>query len=671
MQQRSKYQYTKLPSGKVPRDAQKPQGESPKTTSRPRSLIRLLELLPGVANDELCLTVRLADLNDRPSYEALSYVWGSETNPLRISIGRRWSLDISQNLECALRHIRYEDRSRTLWVDAVCINQEDLQERSQQVAMMGDIYELASRVIVWLGPEENDSDRALDFFASLASMIHVNWAQGTMRPSAFGQSQPQWADESPVPFDDIPKDYAAIRALVNRPWFERVWIRQEITLGSSRSIVMCGNKVILWQDFRNAIWCLSTKGDDQVDDPDDQTCLAYKLPFISNLCRAQLRNIRSVLADVRSAKCKDPRDRVYGLLNLLEPHVEELGIVPDYNLTTTEVYLDLVLKSISHHKSLKLLRSAGLQRNVPKLPSWVPDLTVEKGAVEGGQFTNATAQLPPQASYLGDGVLKVAGIAISRIAQASPICGDTSVYDHPHIFHSMEALRSNEPRSKEALAYYGNKVNLREAYCRAVSFDQFDEKMFPRSTESPGFRESSTEITRILDAKEITDDTANRSTIHFLANTFVCGRSICIAEDGRLGLVPLSAQPGDLVCVLLGCSTAMTLRKTPDSPESYELVGETWMDGVMDGEAVLGPLPDDFRAVWRQEYFGEAVFYCPSFLNTRKASFSWEDPRLSQFQIDRKGFEGGTRKDGESLARLVTADMLKERGVQLNDFLLV
>ena len=83
-------------------------------------------------------------------YEALSYVWGDIRDSDTILVDSR-TVFVTKSLETALRHLRYPDKPRTLWVDYVCINQEDILERSEQVAKMGSIYEQANSVLIWLG----------------------------------------------------------------------------------------------------------------------------------------------------------------------------------------------------------------------------------------------------------------------------------------------------------------------------------------------------------------------------------------------------------------------------------------------------------------------------------------------------------------------------------------
>jgi hypothetical protein len=91
------------------------------------------------------------------------------------------TLSVTQNLSQALPYLRYEDKSRALWIDAICVNQQDLQERSQQVKRMAEIYSKATRVIAWLGPATETTTIARKCFDEIASHIDVDWARVVMQ----------------------------------------------------------------------------------------------------------------------------------------------------------------------------------------------------------------------------------------------------------------------------------------------------------------------------------------------------------------------------------------------------------------------------------------------------------------------------------------------------------
>ncbi|KAH8594353.1 heterokaryon incompatibility protein-domain-containing protein, partial [Bisporella sp. PMI_857] len=178
--------------------------------------IRLLSLEPGCFSDDIYIQLHRYSLSTTPrlSYEALSYVWGSSKNfvPIQIRTQNRQTQQmlVTQNLFAALKRLRYEQSTRDLWVDAICINQNNVIGRGQQVAMMGNIYCSATKVIAWLGSEDDDSTHALQFLDKLSSEITVLVMNR--------------------------RECNAIYRLLMRPWFERVWIIQEISLGRNNAI---------------------------------------------------------------------------------------------------------------------------------------------------------------------------------------------------------------------------------------------------------------------------------------------------------------------------------------------------------------------------------------------------------------------------------------------------
>lgn len=131
-------------------------------------------------------------------YEALSYVWGDPGHRCSILINDR-EMSITENLQAALVHLRNHFLDRVLWVDAVCINQQDLSEKGEQVQLMAEIYSKASRVIVWLGDAQENSDQALEEIRLAAA--------GALTDPTISESTEQ-----------------AVLALLRRPWFERIWV---------------------------------------------------------------------------------------------------------------------------------------------------------------------------------------------------------------------------------------------------------------------------------------------------------------------------------------------------------------------------------------------------------------------------------------------------------------
>ena len=169
--------------------------------------IRLLRIIPD-ENDAAPIQCRLFNYTLKETskgthlYEALSYVWGGSDKPCSIFIGNL-RLPVTANLHAALSRLRDHLLERIIWIDAVCIDQGNIKERSHQIQVMAKIYSRASRVIVWLGETADESDRAVEEIRAAAGR------QSTYSPTQEMLSQ-------------------AILTLLRRPWFRRIWVREQL-----------------------------------------------------------------------------------------------------------------------------------------------------------------------------------------------------------------------------------------------------------------------------------------------------------------------------------------------------------------------------------------------------------------------------------------------------------
>jgi hypothetical protein len=193
--------------------------------SQEQHTIRLLRLLPsqGESEDVRCdlfeYTIQESDTENH-LYEALSYVWGGEEKPKSILIDGQ-ELAITQNLHTALLRLRNCRFPRIIWVDAVCIDQANNNEKELQIQLMATIYAKASRVIVWLGAAEGNSDQALDAIRIASS---PRFESKRYRQTAQASI---WLAE------------LAILQLLKRPWFSRIWVRKcRFVEGSWRLIIV-------------------------------------------------------------------------------------------------------------------------------------------------------------------------------------------------------------------------------------------------------------------------------------------------------------------------------------------------------------------------------------------------------------------------------------------------
>ena len=203
-----------------------------------RNAIRLLELFPGAPDDPIIhIAIYRTNLKAAKStFEALSYTWGNEK--LRKTIyccaNRTQQLNISLNCYTALRYLRHERDKRTLWIDAICINQSDAIERSAQVRMMGDIFASASLVVVFLGESNAGSD---------SLFRHLKAADDWIDSGKYVEALP--------PPDKFIVD--ELGNLLDRPWFSRIWVIQEI-FNASKFIFMCGHNTATYEAVSSCLF---------------------------------------------------------------------------------------------------------------------------------------------------------------------------------------------------------------------------------------------------------------------------------------------------------------------------------------------------------------------------------------------------------------------------------
>jgi heterokaryon incompatibility protein (HET) len=301
-------------------------------------------------------------LTSKPTYEALSYTWGVPGTAPDIEInGSRFTPQ--ENLHAALLRLRLPKKPRTLWIDAICINQKDDRERSEQVLLMSQIYQQAERVVVWLGEPTPQGILGMKWLqGQLSYMYHEFKAE----KNCHGYGKAYWsrflANDVSMQDDTNLSDERGngeVRELLDRPWWRRVWIVQEAVLAKTL-ILMCGPETASWESVKKV-----TKG---------TTFRGYTVfgvrshPFLTEFPDAsyeeisRLREERSgrhhriceLLYDYRTFNCTDPRDRIYAFLGLASD-AENLKIKPDYTIPLQELYLDFAWRIIQMHKNLSIL----------------------------------------------------------------------------------------------------------------------------------------------------------------------------------------------------------------------------------------------------------------------------------------------------------------------------
>ncbi|MCJ1431518.1 hypothetical protein MMC27_000871 [Xylographa pallens] len=638
--------------------------------------IRTMTLVAGSFSDDIRITIKttpfLADGHSPiPKFEALSYTWGLPDRTAKITVQdddlQTSTVAITRNLATALPYLRYEHANRVLWVDAICINQDDLAEKSSQVQRMADIYGHAELVVAWLGPESEDSGRALTLMDSLGSKIRVDWVTQSMQ-AAEGEDQDLADPATSLPYSTA--EHSAIYNLFCRSWFERIWIRQEIQL-ATKAVLVCGSSAIPWSSFRNAVFCLYRK-----PRIEDVPGLSKRIDFLDDLADygTSYSALGMIIFQTRHCKCSDPRDRVYAVLGLLhEFDKERWTLKPDYTSTTSQVYEEVSFSYMKAFGDLDLLRQCNLGNRSLELdlPTWVPDWGSMENAALPIPFAMADCSSPGEYQRRereGGGILEAMGLHVELIKE---VIGFHIVGDQDSRYEDAMELQRVATCNTLTDTYIGGGT-LADALCRTFRLNIFRDRWDPPVSSEISEQEGRSAFSKLVKAtlasfrKDLADDAIIRKYTDTVFK-YAKRRSFIITENGYIGLAPVTTRPGDHVCVLLGCNSPLVIRPAGTDSTQFQVVGETYLDSAMTGEAFLGLLPDEYKNL--QKLDTERGHHRQAFFDKRTSESQWEDPRWSR--VLGEDFE--QRLELESMTEeaekvCMMREVVKARGMALRCF---
>jgi Heterokaryon incompatibility protein (HET) len=608
---------------------------------------RLLTLLPStIFSSSIQCTLSVSNFSTA-SYQALSYCWGDVKATISMIVNDT-NFQATENLVSALRHLRHKKDDLVIWVDAICINQNDLNERNAQVQQMGLIYSKAQLVVCWLGEAKDDSHLA---FRMMKAWGDVLLRSGLTSPSQiikelYGEAVLTAVKEIDDPFNL--RAWQAVFMCLDRPWWCRVWIVQEFVLGQD-VILKCGEDRLSWHGL-SAVSAASK--------PDVRRKIGLQH---YNIIRAASIYLHRMLFQTRTEETfglramlslalydnsmrlsTDPRDKVYGMLGLMDASGHSLMQV-DYHLSLEEIYVIIARQSmlVSPHTEedpiLDLLQEAGTSNRAPsfsgKIPSWVPDW---KPFVPFGGTTStlpsskysATQGLHSVPQFSNGGMmLHVWGAVLDRVVmifamdqlpggkkwpwlldEVWEIARLLDGGEYPSGTTRLEALfRTTTCDISPLRQRWADDLVTAHAYLAMFCMEMAEEKLEMRS--QPGRKSYSLEAIRQEKDMPITTgfgsifSSTNIGFPRFPENydfdqglkiyselSLIWGeidytRKRCYFSTAEtyLGLGPAEMKEGDLVCVLFGSNLPFVLRE--DNGE-YILIGEAYIHGFMDGEAM-------------------------------------------------------------------------------------
>lgn len=344
-------------------------------------------------------------LDEDPAYLAISYVWSDPSIMGHFEShhgGHGKRVPYNKAVFDIINTILGRDTTLYFWIDALCINQEDLNERASQVAMMGIIYSQARQVIAFIGEADETLITAMDLILLTANCI---WSHGSLSDSATASGLASLLSE----IGPADRDWESIKELMSRPWFGRLWVVQEIALGKD-PVVVCGKHVLPWSALTLFIGFTQTTSEFPVvlDSAAYSTFDAGRTVSksllnaagISDACRGQSNDcpgmpfIFSLVSLNAHFDSTDPRDRIYALLGLDTAKKYRDVFRPDYEIKVEDLYVKVAREMIVKEHNIRFLHLAGISyRRSLSLPSWVPDwMSLPKNLVHNMDLSGPLVQ---------------------------------------------------------------------------------------------------------------------------------------------------------------------------------------------------------------------------------------------------------------------------------------
>ncbi|KAN0099553.1 HET domain containing protein [Hyaloscypha variabilis] len=651
--------------------------------------IRLIELFPRTTNTSTqreraprCNLIH-ASLDDKLDYVALSYTWGDPRDTEIITVGHS-SVSVTRNLHSALEHLRYDKIFRVMWIDALCINQSDNEEKSWQVQLMREIYQRATFVSIWLGPADTTSDKVMDFLNVLGTkamgfgldrgpvttrQVSAQWRKLASQPPLFRDKSRQRVTvqdgiNTTTNLDflmgDLNELYYSISGshendrlfpvegmaqLFKRAWWGRIWVLQELSLAQKAGFV-CGTKRLsrrqctaainafralgyVFQEMLLLEGVISTGYQQSIATADFEwrptlllsmwnTHRASPYPLLALLRATCIAGLFSSRNDI-TLEATDPRDKIYGLLGLAadRDQLKEFGVLPDYTRSCQDVYTSVAAALLrqGHISTLSLCQVSKVQRG---LPSWVPDWSKPLGDPLQGTSTD---HMTPDPQFNASGSLLQKVPIFSSTGSNMSVSLSGFIYDEIHDLGATWAdflSQGTHSPFLSAKAFLEELVRL--SFLREKSFKDLKERISNAARTAVAetgyndsgrwgrignlryhiamslmmIRNNSLSETNLLNSEflELIKSDGIQTGIDIIMAGKYCGeigakshkRKPFVTAKGHLGLGPDNIKPGDVISVLIGNQVPFVLRKIIEG--KYQVVGEAYVDGIMDGEAV-------------------------------------------------------------------------------------
>ncbi|KAF2434121.1 HET-domain-containing protein [Tothia fuscella] len=547
--------------------------------------------------------------NENVVFAALSYTWGEPTfsKSLYVLADRKnnpaGEITITENLHAALKYLRRHDDTVVLWVDAVCINQSDIQERNSQVTQMATIYHVASEVLVWLGSESpfNDGQLCLDFFTRLGHCLFPikedSKSQRTLSTKSTIDHEVELFQKTTSP--------GVVNAFLERFWFTRLWVIQEIIFAKDLD-VFCGRTSTSWFAVEYGLGKLLEMNRGQYTERSLTTIRVM----------SQIRNGRREvdpfydLFRFSNFHCSDPKDRIYALLGVMDddswidgPPVVSSTV--DYTDSVENVYTRFAIERWKVERSKKgpvirdrrtrkrevkgekmrdslmqmLILAAAYERSREmisrrSLPTWVPNWNAPlrfTPMAYSSRYDSSSYGVPfrdmeiVENVDLSKSILLFTGIAYDMVEITVPF--EISSTEPKELVSQFLSVVSEFDQRYIQLhfanggIYTPTKEELGKALAATIIANEELWEVGPEKTERKNFPQS---FFRRLQASDYTPPAAldEWTGLSTLLNDMTRSRCLFATGKGYMGITTDEIKPNDIVCVLGGMKMPCILRTT-------------------------------------------------------------------------------------------------------------
>ncbi|KAL7973274.1 heterokaryon incompatibility domain-containing protein [Trichoderma sp. SZMC 28014] len=556
---------------------------------------RLLRIYPGAKNDQLQGLIFTWPLNKQIKYNALSYVWGKESQLTLTLFTVEGHIRVPQSTHEALKRVRREEDAITVWIDAICINQEDSQEKARQIPLLPEIFQNARSTIA-LVALDNESHAAVTFLRHIYTEYSSQPVEQQSWPKDVPHLPSPWRERLVPPNGD--PIWEQLAAFFNRPWFRRAWIVQEVIVSRNLEVV-CGEKLIPWKVIEQAMDIINDNVDPAIVN------MAALNPFrqLSDHRAWEHKQYRwclfHLLESYRHVQSTLMRDRFFALIGLAsDANIQEFE--PDYNKKTQleDIVCRLAKVFVEQGRGIALLHRAGLDTKPSRFPSWVPNWTVPKQSglygfrrsrgVKFNASRGESEQLECQSDkrtlaadgYIFDSIKKMGTKTMSIKSLDDFFCEidtmienlDPSIPDTEQARIKWQVPIAGALEPKIAI----RNVNLEGSY---QQLRKALELIRDKSTKEQD--EMLQAIQKNQEAKDIWYET--RAYTSLLIDDLE-GWKFIITQRNYCGLAPSRTECGDQVSIICGGTVPFLIRG--DEATGFRLVGEIYVDGMMHGKAL-------------------------------------------------------------------------------------